>query len=159
MKESLSVTSSQIHLDDVNNKDSSSDKLDMNGFNRVNVLFSGCTFVTIDSTIASTSSSSSSLSSSSSQGIDSIPIPPDHGAIAFVLRTGFGSSQGTLLQMIEFSQQTVSGDNNDDNDCCDDNDYYYYVDDYDYVVFDDDELITFFLSISYSLQVIRKKQA
>ena len=123
MKESLSVTSSQIHLDsDVNNKDnSSSDKLDMNGFNRVNVLFSGCTFVTIDSTIASTSSlSSSSSSSSSSQGIDSIPIPPDHGAIAFVLRTGFGSSQGTLLQMIEFSQQTVSGNNNDDNDCCDD---------------------------------------
>jgi len=123
MKESLSVTSSQIHLDDVNNKDSSSssgDKLDMNGFNRVNVLFSGCTFVTIDSTIASTSYSSSSLSSSSSQGIDSIPIPPDHGAIAFVLRTGFGSSQGTLLQMIEFSQQTVSGNNNDDNDCCDD---------------------------------------
>ena len=122
MKESLSVTSTQIHLDsDVNNKDnsSSSDKLDMNGFNRVNVLFSGCTFVTIDSTIASTSSLSSS-SSSSSQGIDSIPIPPDHGAIAFVLRTGFGSSQGTLLQMIEFSQQTVSGNNNDDNDCCDD---------------------------------------
>ena len=139
MKESLSVTSAQIHLDsDVNNKDSSSDKLDMNGFNRVNVLFSGCTFVTIDSTIASTSSlSSSSSSSSSSQGIDSIPIPPDHGAIAFVLRTGFGSSQGTLLQMIEFSQQTVSGDNNDD-------DYYFYVDNDDdnYYVVDDDELIT-----------------
>jgi cation-transporting ATPase 13A1 len=121
----------------------------MNGFNRVNVLFSGCTFVTIDSTIASTSSLSpspipSSSSSSSSQGIDSIPIPPDHGAIAFALRTGFGSSQGTLLQMIEFSQQTVSGDNDDD--------YYYYVVDDD----DDDELITSSLSIS---QVIRKKQA
>ena len=110
MKESLSVTSSQVQLDSRSSSSSSSngDKLEMNGFNRVNVLFSGCTFVTIDSTITSTSSSTAS--SSSNQGIDSIPIPPDHGAIAYVLRTGFGSSQGTLLQMIEFSQQTVSGD-------------------------------------------------
>ena len=39
-----------------------------------------------------------------------VPQPPDHGALAYVLRTGFSSSQGHLLQMIEFSQQTVTGD-------------------------------------------------
>ena len=36
--------------------------------------------------------------------------PPDIGAVAYVLRTGFSSSQGNLLQMIEFSQEKVSGD-------------------------------------------------
>ena len=41
---------------------------------------------------------------------NSIPTPPDYGAIAYVLRTGFSSSQGNLLQMIEFSTQSVSGD-------------------------------------------------
>ena len=30
--------------------------------------------------------------------------------MAYVLRTGFGSAQGELMQMIEFSQQTVSSD-------------------------------------------------
>lgn len=39
-----------------------------------------------------------------------VPAPPDGGAIAYALRTGFSSSQGTLLQMIEFSQQSVAGD-------------------------------------------------
>lgn len=76
---------------------SDNEKLDYNGIHRVNTLFSGCSLITV--------SNSNSLNPKH----DVIPSPPDSGAIAYVLRTGFGSSQGSLLQMIEFSQQNVSG--------------------------------------------------
>jgi cation-transporting ATPase 13A1 len=36
--------------------------------------------------------------------------PPDGGAVCYVLRTGFASSQGALMRMIEFSQEQVTGD-------------------------------------------------
>ena len=36
--------------------------------------------------------------------------PPGGGAVGYVLRTGFSSSQGELMQMIEFSTQSVSAD-------------------------------------------------
>lgn len=39
-----------------------------------------------------------------------LPETPDGGCLCFVLRTGFSSSQGKLVQMIEFSQETVSAD-------------------------------------------------
>jgi len=38
------------------------------------------------------------------------PPPPDGGVVCFVLRTGFASSQGALMRMIEFSQEQVTGD-------------------------------------------------
>jgi cation-transporting ATPase 13A1 len=79
------------------NSDNGSDNLDMNGLHRVNTLFSGTSIVTIDGSISNT-------------GLGDIPSPPDSGAVAYVLRTGFSSSQGALMQMIEFSQQSVTGD-------------------------------------------------
>lgn len=36
--------------------------------------------------------------------------PPDQGIVCYVLRTGFSSSQGELMRMIEFSQQNVTAD-------------------------------------------------
>lgn len=38
------------------------------------------------------------------------PPPPDNGVVCYVLRTGFASSQGALMRMIEFSQEQVTGD-------------------------------------------------
>jgi cation-transporting ATPase 13A1 len=47
---------------------------------------------------------------SAGDAIPHIPSPPNRGCVAYVLRTGFASSQGSLMQMIEFSQQSVHGD-------------------------------------------------
>lgn len=47
---------------------------------------------------------------SNDNSVARIPTPPNGGCICHVLRTGFGSSQGELIQMIEFSTQHVSAD-------------------------------------------------
>lgn len=78
------------------------EKLDMMGPHRVHVLFSGCSIVTVNG-------QNKKSDNTQTEEMSSIPNPPDNGALAYVLRTGFGSSQGGLLQMIEFSQQSVSG--------------------------------------------------
>ena len=39
-----------------------------------------------------------------------IPATPDGGCLCYVMRTGFSSSQGELLQVIEFSRESVIGD-------------------------------------------------
>lgn len=83
--------------------------LDITGMHRVSVLFSGTSLVTVHVSNQSHNSNKQGAQQKALQEID-IPLPPDHGATAYVLRTGFGSSQGALLQMIEFSQQSVSGD-------------------------------------------------
>jgi hypothetical protein len=67
------------------------------GKHRVHVLFSGTSLVTLNET-------------SAGDAIPHIPSPPNKGCVAYVLRTGFASSQGSLMQMIEFSQQSVHGD-------------------------------------------------
>lgn len=78
------------------------ERLDMNGAHRVSVLFSGTSLLTVDP-------GQGVEGHSSSAGAAMVPSPPDKGAVAYVLRTGFSSSQGALMQMIEFSQQTVAG--------------------------------------------------
>lgn len=93
--ESTPQMKDSVTLDD----DAADDRpLEAFGRDRVSVLFSGTELVNASAGI---------LVPSSSTGIEE---PPDGGAIAYVLRTGFSSAQGELMQMIEFSQQSVSSD-------------------------------------------------
>jgi len=70
-------------------------KLDLQGRDRVHVLFSGTTIIS---------------STPGDNDDKSFPTAPDGGCLCYVLRTGFGSSQGELMQMIEFSTESVSAD-------------------------------------------------
>ena len=70
-------------------------KLQMDRQHRVNVLFSGTSLIS---------------SRRDDDSASKVPVTPDGGCLAMALRTGFNSSQGELVQMIEFSQQKVSGD-------------------------------------------------
>eukprot|EP00941_MAST-03F_sp_MAST-3F-sp1_P000457 g457.t1 len=80
--------------------------LDPDGRDRVHVLFSGTSVIT------AAASKSGNTSEKKSQDISkALPVTPDGGCLCYVMRTGFSSSQGGLMQMIEFaSTQKVSGD-------------------------------------------------
>ncbi|CCI46489.1 unnamed protein product [Albugo candida] len=79
--------------------------LDMKSLHKVHVLFGGTTVMQSDS--RSTSEEGDTRAGTN------IPCPPDEGCTAYVLRTGFSSSQGKLLRMIEFSSGKVSGSSMD----------------------------------------------
>ena len=100
MKESLQRSAADVARAQVSQEEET--RLDMQGNHRVNVLFSGTSLVTVESGIDGPSDAPNST--------NDVADTPDGGAVAYVLRTGFSSSQGTLIQMIEFSQQSVAGD-------------------------------------------------
>jgi cation-transporting ATPase 13A1 len=72
--------------------------LDMAGEHRIHVLFSGTSLMQHAGQHGEPSAASARTA------------PPDGGAVCYVLRTGFASSQGALMRMIEFSQEQVTGD-------------------------------------------------
>lgn len=95
-----------------NNANNSEERLDITGTHRVSALFSGTSLVTVTGVkkAINASTNKDKKPAATEDSFADIPLPPDGGATAYVLRTGFGSSQGSLLQMIEFSQQSVTGD-------------------------------------------------
>ena len=66
---------------------------------RVSILFSGTSLMKV-----------SGGEGEASGGGGAPAAPPDGGVVCYVLRTGFASSQGALMRMIEFSQEQVTGD-------------------------------------------------
>ncbi|CAH0490656.1 unnamed protein product [Peronospora farinosa] len=74
-------------------------QLDMKSADKVHVLFGGTTVMQADTF------------SDGQPGVSNqrIPYAPDGGCTAYVLRTGFSSSQGKLVRMIEFSSGKVTG--------------------------------------------------
>ncbi|KAG6619896.1 P-type ATPase (P-ATPase) Superfamily [Phytophthora cinnamomi] len=76
------------------------EQLDMKSGHKVHVLFGGTTVMQADT---------SSEGQSAATLVKMIPHAPDNGCTAYVLRTGFSSSQGKLVRMIEFSSGKVTG--------------------------------------------------
>jgi cation-transporting ATPase 13A1 len=77
-------------------------QVDLFGRQRIHTLFSGTSLIQ-----ASLGQKAIQDDSSSNHGV---PDPPNDGIVCFVLRTGFNSSQGELMRMIEFSTEEVSSD-------------------------------------------------
>ncbi|CAE7413510.1 PDR2 [Symbiodinium pilosum] len=80
--------------------------LELQGADRVHCLFSGTRIVRASEGSNKDAEQTSGAGLAASQ----VPATPNGGCLVFVARTGFASSQGQLLQMIEFSQDKVSGD-------------------------------------------------
>jgi cation-transporting ATPase 13A1 len=74
-------------------------RLDIEDLHKTHVLSSGTTLM-----------QQSSDSSSSINGPVKVPPTPDDGCVCYVLRTGFSSTQGKLMRMMEFSSEQVTGD-------------------------------------------------
>ena len=81
---------------DTQDKEGKERRLAFDGRDRLNTLFSGTQIV--------------SAGASGGHCGGDIPTTPDGGCLCYVLRTGFSSSQGELVQLIEFSTQKVSAD-------------------------------------------------
>mmetsp|Transcript_43111 Transcript_43111/g.99299 ORF Transcript_43111/g.99299 Transcript_43111/m.99299 type:complete len:1493 (-) Transcript_43111:148-4626(-) len=88
--------------DAVGNEDEST-RLDIFQKHRMHGLFSGTSLI-------QATPPTKSLEDGGATTSDRIPDPPNGGIVCYVLRTGFNSSQGELMRMIEFSTQDVSAD-------------------------------------------------
>eukprot|EP00181_Compsopogon_caeruleus_P002906 CAMPEP_0184686556 /NCGR_PEP_ID=MMETSP0312-20130426/22945_1 /TAXON_ID=31354 /ORGANISM="Compsopogon coeruleus, Strain SAG 36.94" /LENGTH=1231 /DNA_ID=CAMNT_0027141763 /DNA_START=58 /DNA_END=3753 /DNA_ORIENTATION=- len=94
--ESVPLIKEGVELSEVESKTT---RVDITGLHKGNTVFSGTTVLT---------HSSGPTSDATPQAK-----PPDNGCIAFVLRTGFGSSQGKLMKTIMYSSQRGTGNSRD----------------------------------------------
>ena len=68
--------------------------LDIDGEHKVNILYSGTTL----------------MQQSEGDSVGDLPKTPNGGCLCYVLQTGFSSTQGKLMRMMEFSSEQVTGD-------------------------------------------------
>ena len=85
-------------------------RLDMDSRDRVHVLFSGTTLISASAGTKDGNGGNNGSSVTVGGSKIKVPATPDGGCVCYVLRTGTSSSQGGLIQMIEFSTEQVSGD-------------------------------------------------
>ena len=87
---------------------------DMFSGDRIQTLYSGTTLIQATNQLEATSPSKQPkirhAMPDEHELFTDIEAPPDGGIVCYVLRTGFSSSQGELMRMIEFSQENVAGD-------------------------------------------------
>lgn len=78
--------------------------LDAFGKHRIHALFSGTSLIQV------TPPAKAIQESDSKKDTGEAMHAPDNGIVCFVMRTGFNSSQGELMRMIEFSTEEVAAD-------------------------------------------------
>ena len=90
--------------------------LDLNGNDKVHCLFSGTLLLQHSAVVSSRTEGPSAeggkeapLSEAIEEHLPQLKTPDD-GCLCYVLRTGFSSSQGKLMRMIEYSTQKVTDD-------------------------------------------------
>ena len=94
-------------------------RLDITSDQRVNsrnMIYGGTKIILHKPTHQSTKSSSpssSSSSSSSSSTLSGISRPVDHGCLAYVVRTGFYTSQGDMIRTMMFSSARATANNSE----------------------------------------------
>ena len=76
-------------------------KFDLNGAHRVHTLFAGTSLI---------AASAGDEKVGGGRAAPSVARTPGGGCLCYVLRSGFSSAQGELMQLIEFSQQAVADD-------------------------------------------------
>lgn len=94
--ESIPQMKEEAHVDD------EEEVLDIKNTHKMNVLFGGTSLIQF----TGREEDEKALSNSNNNNRSNRDITPDKGLLCYVLRTGFSSSQGKLVQMIEFSSNS-----------------------------------------------------